>query len=224
MNKVARKLRDENNELELGLSKEANDVMTDIVVYIRSANISDLNQEIVRRDIDEMLLEGERRGQSVAEVIGDDYKAFCDSVICEVPQLTPLQRFATLVLDALLGIIIMLAIWTVFAPLRQLSSGGAWYIVTVRTSDLIEGIAIIAAAFFIVGYICKNSFKPKKAVFAVGIIGETPLLKSISDRIRSGKGERFFGLLRPVLLCGVLLLVTAYLVDGSFNPFLYFRF
>lgn len=170
MNKVARKLRDENNELELGLSKEANDVMTDIVVYIRSANISDLNQEIVRRDIDEMLLEGERRGQSVAEVIGDDYKAFCDSVICEVPQLTPLQRFATLVLDALLGIIIMLAIWTVFAPLRQLSSGGAWYIVTVRTSDLIEGIAIIAAAFFIVGYICKNSFKPKKAVFAVGII------------------------------------------------------
>lgn len=170
MNKVARKLRDENNELELGLSKEANDVMTDIVVYIRSANISDLNQEIVRRDIDEMLLEGERRGQSVAEVIGDDYKAFCDSVICEVPQLTPLQRFATLVLDALLGIIIMLAIWTVFAPLRQLSSGGAWYIVTVRTSDLIEGIAIIAAAFFIVGYICKNAFKPKKAVFAVGII------------------------------------------------------
>lgn len=61
-------------------------------------------------------------------------------------------------------------------------------------------------------------------IFAVGIIGATPLLKSISDRIRSGKGERFFGLLRPVLLCGVLLLVTAYLVDGSFNPFLYFRF
>ncbi|MGN0627608.1 MAG: MBOAT family O-acyltransferase [Oscillospiraceae bacterium] len=61
-------------------------------------------------------------------------------------------------------------------------------------------------------------------IFAVGIIGATPLLKIISDRIRSGKGERFFGLLRPVLLCGVLLLVTAYLVDGSFNPFLYFRF
>ena len=26
------------------------------------------------------------------------------------------------------------------------------------------------------------------------------------------------------LLAGLLILVTAYLVDGSFNPFLYFRF
>ena len=170
MNKAARMLRDENNELELGLSSEANDVMTDIVVYIRTANISAMTQEKVRRDIGQMLLEGERRGQSVAEIIGDDYKAFCDSVISEVPQFTPLQRALTFISDALLGIIIMLAIWTVFAPVRQLSGGGEWYIVTVRTSDLIEAIAIIAAAFFIVGYICKNSFKPKKAVFAVGII------------------------------------------------------
>lgn len=170
MNKAARMLRDENNELELGLSSEANDVMTDIVVYIRTANISAMNQEKVRRDIGQMLLEGERRGQSVAEIIGDDYKAFCDSVISEVPQFTPLQRALTFISDALLGIIIMLAIWAVFAPVRQLSGGGEWYIVTVRTSDLIEAIAIIAAAFFIVGYICKNSFKPKKAVFAVGII------------------------------------------------------
>lgn len=170
MNKQARILRDENNELERGLSKEANDVLTDIVVYIRTANISALDQEKVRRDIDEMLLEGERRGQDVSEIIGDDYKAFCDSVISEVPQLTAWQRALALISDVLLAIAVMLAIWTVFAPIRQLSSGGEWYIVAVRTSDLIEAIAIIAAAFFIVGYICKNSFKPKKAVFAVGII------------------------------------------------------
>lgn len=36
-----------------------------------------------------MLLECERRRQSVSDIIGDDYKAFCDSVISEVPQLTP---------------------------------------------------------------------------------------------------------------------------------------
>lgn len=170
MNKLTRQLRDENNELEKQLSEATNEILTDIAVYIRYANISEYEQERVRRDIGQMLLEGERRGQSVAEIIGDDYKAFCDSVISEVPQFTPLQRALTLISDALLGIIIMLAIWTVFAPIRQLSGGGEWYIVTVRTSDLIEAIAIIAAAFFIVGYICKNSFKPKKAVFAVGII------------------------------------------------------
>ena len=31
-------------------------------------------------------------------------------------------------------------------------------------------------------------------------------------------------LLTPVLMMASLLLSTAYLVDGSFNPFLYFRF
>ena len=28
----------------------------------------------------------------------------------------------------------------------------------------------------------------------------------------------------PVMLVALMLVITAYLVDGSFNPFLYFRF
>ena len=28
----------------------------------------------------------------------------------------------------------------------------------------------------------------------------------------------------PIMLVALLLVITAYLVDGSFNPFLYFRF
>ena len=169
MNKAARMLRDENNELELGLSSEANDVMTDIVVYIRCANISEFNQERVRRDIDEMLLEGERRGQSVDDIIGGDYKTFCDSVISEVPQLTAAQKTMTVVSYAVMAIGIMLAIWTVFAPIRGLTQGGVWYMVNIGTVDIIEGVAVIAASFYIVDYICKNSFKPKKTLFFVGL-------------------------------------------------------
>ena len=30
--------------------------------------------------------------------------------------------------------------------------------------------------------------------------------------------------LEPVLMLGILAIATGYLVDGSFNPFLYFRF
>ena len=66
MNKPARILRNENNKFEEKLSKETNDVLTDIVVYIRSTSISEYDQERVRRDIDEMLFEGERRGMSAA--------------------------------------------------------------------------------------------------------------------------------------------------------------
>lgn len=62
-------------------------------------------------------------------------------------------------------------------------------------------------------------------VLAVGIIAATPLPRYLWSRIAEGRwGGRICAALEP--LCLVLLLVccTAYLVDGSFNPFLYFRF
>lgn len=169
MNKLTRQLRDENNELEKQLSVETNEILTDIVVYIRCANISEYEQERVRRDIYDMLLEGERRGQSVSDIIGDDYKAFCDSVISEVPQLTAAQKVLTVVSYAVMAMGIMLAIWTVLAPFRSLANNGAWYIVSVGTEELIQGFAVIVTSFFVVGYICKNSFKPRKALFFLGL-------------------------------------------------------
>ena len=41
---------------------------------------------------------------------------------------------------------------------------------------------------------------------------------------RKGAGKKLAGYMEPVALIALLLVVTAYLVDGSFNPFLYFRF
>ena len=61
-------------------------------------------------------------------------------------------------------------------------------------------------------------------VLAMGILGSTPMFKVISAKMSMGNWKIAVDLLRPLFLCGVLLLVTAYLVDGSFNPFLYFRF
>ena len=62
-------------------------------------------------------------------------------------------------------------------------------------------------------------------LFLAGIVGSVPLVKNLVVRMRStGWGEKVFAVAEPVVLLGFLLLVTAYLVDGSFNPFLYFRF
>lgn len=68
MNKFTRRLRDENNELEKQLSEATNEILTDMAVYIRYANVSEYEQERVRRDIYDMLLEGERRRQSVSDI------------------------------------------------------------------------------------------------------------------------------------------------------------
>ena len=58
-------------------------------------------------------------------------------------------------------------------------------------------------------------------LFAIGLIGATPVVKHTAMRI--GK-TKVGGVLEVLLLLAILLVCTAYLVDGSFSPFLYFRF
>ena len=52
-------------------------------------------------------------------------------------------------------------------------------------------------------------------------LGSTPLPKYLAGKIQARKAAV---VLQPAMVLAVLLLVTACLVDGSFNPFLYFRF
>ncbi len=54
-----------------------------------------------------------------------------------------------------------------------------------------------------------------------GILGATPIVKRAALWVRS---TPVGGILEPLVLGTLLLLSTAYLVDGSFSPFLYFRF
>ena len=62
-------------------------------------------------------------------------------------------------------------------------------------------------------------------ILVLSVVGATPLVKKISTKLTEIKGVKtLVGILEPIVLIGLLVLVTAYLVDGSFNPFLYFRF
>ena len=58
-------------------------------------------------------------------------------------------------------------------------------------------------------------------LFGLGILGCTPVVKRTAGKI---VGTKIGGILEPVVLALLLLVCTAYLVDGSFSPFLYFRF
>ncbi len=57
-------------------------------------------------------------------------------------------------------------------------------------------------------------------VIIAAIIGATPLVKNLANKIP----EKVSNILEPIVLIGLIVPITAYLVDGSFNPFLYFRF
>lgn len=62
-------------------------------------------------------------------------------------------------------------------------------------------------------------------VLILGIIGSTPLPKLAVERIRKTSGGAvLINAAEPVALVALLTVSTAFLIDGSFNPFLYFRF
>ena len=58
-------------------------------------------------------------------------------------------------------------------------------------------------------------------LFGLGIVGSTPLVKQTAAKLGKTKPG---AIVEPVVLALLLLVCTAYLVDGSFSPFLYFRF
>lgn len=62
-------------------------------------------------------------------------------------------------------------------------------------------------------------------VIILAIIGSTPFIKHAVQRLRQHPAaNRIFNIAEPVVMITLLIVITAYLVDGSFNPFLYFRF
>ena len=62
-------------------------------------------------------------------------------------------------------------------------------------------------------------------VLVLGIVGATPLIKRAVQKFRTTcAGDWIMTVAEPVVQIALIVVITAYLVDGSFNPFLYFRF
>ena len=62
--------------------------------------------------------------------------------------------------------------------------------------------------------------KSYAVIILAAAAGSTPVMKKLAYKIP----ERARYILTPLFIIGIVILSTAYLVDGSFNPFLYFRF
>ena len=58
-------------------------------------------------------------------------------------------------------------------------------------------------------------------IIIISIIGATPILKQISN---NNKIHKIINYIEPIFLLLILIISTSYIIDGSFSPFLYFRF
>ena len=63
--------------------------------------------------------------------------------------------------------------------------------------------------------------KSYAVLFVLGILGSTPVVKNAARHI---DGTKAGVVLEAAAMLALLIVCTAYLVDGSFSPFLYFRF
>jgi len=69
MSKRTRMLRNESEQMSEKISKDGRKVLEDMTLYIRGVDISVYDQERVRRDITQMILDGEQRGDPASSVI-----------------------------------------------------------------------------------------------------------------------------------------------------------
>lgn len=73
--------------------------------------------------------------------------------------------------------------------------------------------------------LCIYYFKSSAVILLIAVIGATPLPKTMVRKIRTNKtGQLVTDYAEPFVLTALLAVCTAFLIDGSFNPFLYFRF
>lgn len=99
-----------------------------------------------------------------------------------------------------------------------------------NAADLREAFAYLAGMFGLSGVPLVSAegmyyLRSYGILLLMAMVGATPFVKRMVVRFASGKaGRRIIPWVRPVFLLILLAVCTAYLIDSSFNPFLYFRF
>ena len=97
-------------------------------------------------------------------------------------------------------------------------------------TDMSQAFSYLKAMFGAGGYplisaACNYYFRSYFVILMIALLGATPIPRSFCRRIQQRKmGAAVMLFAEPLTLSALLLICTAFLVDGSFNPFLYFRF
>lgn len=158
MNKKCKELLRKNNKREKEIHKSNDGIYTDMVVYLRGSDMTMYNQELVREDLIQMILDGQDRGEDIQKVMGSNYKEVCDEIIENMPKKTKAQKAGD-ILNSTLSIICILGIITIAKSIiNSVVSGEKNIALSLSIGDIINMVIIIIVANLIVNYVCKHSF------------------------------------------------------------------
>lgn len=155
-------LRKSNSKLEERLSESENKDITNIVVYLRGSQLSDMNQELVRQDILDIVLSAKERGEEMSQAIGTDYKKFCDEVIAEIGPKSKKENlqdvFATVFLSISMLIMIKMIFFTAEVVRTVILNQPINWNVPIQYLDILITVIIVASSWGIVKVVLKDAF------------------------------------------------------------------
>ncbi len=111
---------------------------------------------------------------------------------------------------------VLLVVIVSFVIFDASSIGNAWfYIKSMFGAGGFPAVSV-QAVYYLQSY---------AVILIIAVIGATPLIPNSIKRLRNSKlGEKILNTAEPIFLVVLLCIITGYIADGSFNPFLYFRF
>lgn len=209
MKKETKELLKKNNENEKQILEENDEIYTNMVVYLRGANISEYNQEKVREDLIAMILDGQERGDDIQKVIGENYKEICDEIIAEIPKKTVKENVMyalMLTLDIVWIVGVISVIKTLIIMLAKNSKDMTFVF---SLGDLISWGMSVFVAYLVVYYICSTTFREKEretnkvlsfiiiwficCIFLCAIILPSLLIKETIFSVHIGVAALIFG-------------------------------
>ena len=99
-----------------------------------------------------------------------------------------------------------------------------------NSNNMSEALINIKGLFGMNGEVFINDYtlhylKSYLPILIIALFGATPFIKTLIDKLRKNKYvNNIINFLEPILIVMILFVVTSYLIDNSYNPFLYFRF
>lgn len=209
MKKETKELLKKNNENEKNILEENDEIYTNMIVYLRGANISEYNQEKVREDLIAMILDGQERGDDIQKVIGENYKEICDEIIAEIPKKTVKENVMyalMLTLDIVWIVGVISVIKTLIIMLAKNSKDMTFVF---SLGDLISWGMSVFVAYLVVYYICSTTFREKEretnkvlsfiiiwficCIFLCAIILPSLLIKETIFSVHIGVAALIFG-------------------------------
>lgn len=155
--KKYKKIQNKNNQRKKQLRTENKEAYQNIILYLRGANINIYQQELIRQDLLDLVLDGQLRDESIEDILGEDLRSVADEIISSVPKMTNIERFLEAISLFLRITLVLGAVKVGFSILNWLTINNGEPVVEVGLADIFLYIFIGIVSVFIVYKIVDDS-------------------------------------------------------------------